>query len=201
MNAEDPSTSRLSAVPLPSEPQPEGANTEVEGDEWEDIASVVSAVPVPPKQRQRNDSVSCHSDTFHGSQYSFPRQTKMDTWASFVPFILDELIRRAGLQERLAPPQCVSCLEEPGTYRCVDCTTSRLYCTSCIVFRHEDTPLHRIEVCIYSLKTILSHVWLGLEWELLRENIPQQLRSNPLYWSRKHSLSVIGLQYSNHPCD
>ena len=71
----------------------------------------------------------------------------METFLSRRPVIVDELIRRDGLQEHTSLPQCAICLEELGMYRCIDCTLSTLYCASCIVHKHESTPLHRLEVC------------------------------------------------------
>ena len=70
----------------------------------------------------------------------------MDTFLSYLPTILDELLRHDGLREHLALPQCASCLEELGEYKCIDCASPTLYCTPCIVSRHADLPLHRLEV-------------------------------------------------------
>lgn len=67
---------------------------------------------------------------------------------SFRPGILDELIRRDGLQGNTSLPQCASCVEEVGKYRCTNCTTPTLYCAPCIVHQHESLPLHRLEVCL-----------------------------------------------------
>ena len=60
--------------------------------------------------------------------------------------ILDELVRRDGLQEHTSLPPCFNCLEDPGMYRCLDCSTTRRYCAICVVSRHDELPLHRIEV-------------------------------------------------------
>lgn len=60
--------------------------------------------------------------------------------------ILDEIIRRDGLQDYNEPPACAHCLENIGTFRCLDCVQVTLYCSPCIVQRHEHQPLHRIEV-------------------------------------------------------
>ena len=90
----------------------------------------------------------------------------MGAWLARRPMILDELLRRDGLQEHLSNPQCVSCLDEPGVYKCIDCSTSTLRCASCIVYQHENAPLHRLQVCPLFLGTILSHVRSGLERKL-----------------------------------
>jgi len=88
----------------------------------------------------------------------------MGTWLSLRPTILDELLRRDGLQEYLSLRQCASCLDEQGTYRCIDCTTSTFYCAPCIVCQHENTPLHHLEVCPCFLERhflTFNQVWNG----------------------------------------
>ena len=71
----------------------------------------------------------------------------METWLLLRPVILDELIRREGLQENESLPKCSSCAEELGAYRCISCTTPMLRCAPCIIYQHENLPLHRLEVC------------------------------------------------------
>jgi len=70
----------------------------------------------------------------------------MGSWASLVPTISDDILRREGLHEHSSLPQCASCMDETGAYRCIDCTSQTLFCASCVVFRHDSTPLHRLEV-------------------------------------------------------
>ena len=71
----------------------------------------------------------------------------MEAWVALRPMILDEIIRRDGLQDYDGPPTCAHCHDEIGTFRCLDCGCITLYCSPCIVQRHEHLPLHRIEVC------------------------------------------------------
>ena len=161
-NTEEPGVSRQSVVPISSEPQVQEEDMQVVGENFGVIASVVKA---KPKRRRGNDSVSGSYILFMDSILinSFG-QTKMETWLSIRPIILDELLRRDGLQEHLSPPQCTSCLDEQGAYHCVDCTTSTFYCASCVVCQHENIPLHRLEVCLSSLERrilILYQVWNG----------------------------------------
>jgi hypothetical protein len=61
--------------------------------------------------------------------------------------ILDELVRHDGLQGYTSPLPCSNCLDDPGVYRCLDCGAISLYCAVCLVSRHDELPLHRIEVC------------------------------------------------------
>lgn len=81
---------------------------------------------------------------------------------------MDELLRRDGLQDNSTLPQCTSCLGESGKYRCTDCTTSVFYCASCIVCRHDDIPLHRLEVRPHLLERpflTIAQVWNGKFFE------------------------------------
>ena len=74
----------------------------------------------------------------------------MESWASFVPTILGELLRRDGLQDHLSLPRCASCADDVGAYRCIDCTSPMLFCASCMIHNHGSTPLHRLEVRTYT---------------------------------------------------
>jgi len=119
----------------------------------------------------------------------------METFLSHRAAIVDELVRRDGLQEHLSPPQCAVCLDELGTYRCTDCTVLTLYCASCIVHEHESTPLHRLEVCRVSSDVLFhpSHVRSVLERRILRTCNAQRLGLPVFPRSRTHLLSIIGL--------
>ena len=161
-NLEDPHTVRRSTVPISRGHQGQESNTKALGDDigGDDFVAAAPAASrtTRPKRKRRNDSVSYDRDHWYTVATDFTinsiPQTKMETFVSFRPVIVDELIRRNGLQEHLTLPQCPSCLDELGTYRCADCSTSTLYCPSCILQKHESTPLHRLEVCSIS-QTIL----------------------------------------------
>lgn len=145
-NTTDPTTSRKSAVPIPLEPQIGGVNAGLVEESFDAIAPEVGTVPVRPKRKYGNNSVSHGSLTLCGFSINPFGQTKMETFLPLRPVVLDELLRRDGLREHLSLPQCASCLEELGKYRCIDCTASILYCAPCVVHQHENTPLHRLEV-------------------------------------------------------
>lgn len=70
----------------------------------------------------------------------------METWLSFAPTIFDEVVRHDGLQEYVSAPECARCLDGLGAYKCADCTSTLLYCSSCMIYQHDNTPLHNIEV-------------------------------------------------------
>lgn len=85
----------------------------------------------------------------------------MATWVALQPTILDDLVCHDGLHDNGLAPTCAHCLNETGTYRCMECV-QLLYCSQCIVERHEHLPLHRVEVCMLDLSGSLSNpskVW------------------------------------------
>ena len=164
-NLEDPHTVRKSTVPISRGHQGQKLNTKALGDDIgeDDFVAItpVASRTARRKRKRRNDSVSHDRNHWYMVATDFVidsiPQTKMETFVSFRPVIVDELIRRNGLQEHLTLPQCPSCLDELGTYRCTDCSTSTLYCPSCTLQKHESTPLHRLEVCCIS-QAILFHL-------------------------------------------
>lgn len=71
-------------------------------------------------------------------------------------------MRRNGLQDYDGLPACDQCSNEPGVFRCRNCTEVTLYCSVCIARRHEHLPLHHIEVCSQHLvryRLTISKVW------------------------------------------
>ena len=59
-NVEDPTSVRRSKVPVSSEPPSQGSPMETGEEGFVVPAPVVGSVPVPPKRKQKNDSVSFH---------------------------------------------------------------------------------------------------------------------------------------------
>lgn len=86
-------------------------------------------------------------------------------FVGYQPTVLYEVLRLDGLQDHTSPPPCSSCLDEPGLCRCQDCSIIPLYCVGCIVSRHSELPLHRIEVCLHALRLFLclmfAQMWSG----------------------------------------
>ena len=118
----------------------------------------------------------------------------MGTWLSRRPVVLDEVIRRDGLQAHTSLPQCASCLETVAMYRCIDCTARVLYCAPCITHRHDDIPLHRIEVQFRFVEWAFLTFLLGLEWRVFRADVSQRLGALLLSWPPAYSLLVIRLE-------
>ncbi|KAJ6500304.1 hypothetical protein DFH09DRAFT_1375882 [Mycena vulgaris] len=59
---------------------------------------------------------------------------------------LDEIVQLDGRGEYQDDDGCIVCNVAAATYRCQHCFTDDLYCKSCIVEAHCDSPLHRVEV-------------------------------------------------------
>lgn len=74
-------------------------------------------------------------------------QTRMTDWLAYCWFILDELLRREGLEDSPTPGLCVNCEKSVAAYRCSDCLGGNLSCLACTVSCHRHLPLHRIQVC------------------------------------------------------
>ena len=155
---------RVSAVHL----QPQANNTYQEGlvlDQMEDVARSTLG-PTKEKKKKKgkiNNSVSL-SAVPPPPNYNASKQTKMLSWLNYRSQILDELLRHDGLQDYPSPPPCSNCLDDPGLYRCLDCSAIPLYCDVCIVSRHDWLPLHRIEVRLHYPPPSLSHVTLLQVW-------------------------------------
>jgi hypothetical protein len=64
-NAEDPATSRLSEVPIPSKPQIEEANIENMEENFSYVASAAKKTRARPKRKRGNDSVGYNSNVFY----------------------------------------------------------------------------------------------------------------------------------------
>lgn len=60
---------------------------------------------------------------------------------------LDELVRHDGLGDADECVVCPTCKVGLGTVKCMDCSSSAMACTVCIVKLHQRNPLHRVEVC------------------------------------------------------
>ena len=101
------------------------------------------------KRKKRNDTVCLLSlPKFYPILTSITAflQTKMEAWVTRNSIMLDELVRHDGLKDHDSLPTCAHCLDDIGSYRCLECPRTKVYCLPCTLQRHEDFPLHRIEV-------------------------------------------------------
>ncbi|THU82219.1 hypothetical protein K435DRAFT_590194, partial [Dendrothele bispora CBS 962.96] len=53
--------------------------------------------------------------------------------------------------------ECPSCPEKaPALYRCLECFSVNLVCSTCCIQMHKHNPLHSIEVCIITLLAVCT---------------------------------------------
>ncbi|KAJ7147717.1 hypothetical protein C8R43DRAFT_1129633 [Mycena crocata] len=79
---------------------------------------------------------------------------------------LDELVQLDGRGEYMDQDGCVVCGKRPGVYRCRDCFTDNLYCQSCMVAAHIDSPLHCPEIWQHGFFQRTTLKKLGLRIQL-----------------------------------
>ncbi|TFK79970.1 hypothetical protein K466DRAFT_504692 [Polyporus arcularius HHB13444] len=84
-------------------------------------------------------------------------QEKIREWTPLREEFLEELLRFYGGEAPVDTEKvpCAACGVEPesGLYRCSACTSRRLLCKTCVLSKHADLPLHRLER------------WTGRLWE------------------------------------
>jgi hypothetical protein len=98
---------------------------------------------------------------------------------------LQEMLRLEGRGDAASQGQCMSCLSTDAAYRCEDCMSRLLECSSCCLTWHRHLPLHVIQVSLVRDSRIgLPELWLALEWVLLREGDPQV--NGPSRTTRSH---------------
>ena len=81
----------------------------------------------------------------HSMRANTRTQSNLKHWIQYEEEFADELIRHKGLGAH--PSHCCKmCGIDDAPYRCLDCLSYRLFCADCIIHRHAEHPLHRIEV-------------------------------------------------------
>lgn len=92
----------------------------------------------------------------------------LKTWVSYRDKYLDHLMELEG--RRGLGAKCPGCKEESPTFRCRDCFGGVIWCKSCFLLRHDQSPLHSIEVSKVSLTVSSSSEFsfsAGMEHTLL----------------------------------
>ena len=74
----------------------------------------------------------------------------MEDWLPYRPVVLDEMVRHDGLGDVLGGSElCPDCSTRVARLKCNDCYGGVMRCSLCIVSRHQELPLHRVQVRIY----------------------------------------------------
>lgn len=137
---------------------------------------------VSRQRRKRTDGVRASSfnrDCFQTYGYLI-QDNPLKTWIPHIDIYVEELLRHEscniGEQLICANVTCdQSIMDQPSaSFRCIDCQTSALYCSSCILLLHQRLPLHRVEVDFRSsyIQTLTNYYcsflfqrWNGLHFE------------------------------------
>lgn len=108
----------------------------------------IPGVKVVAKARAKRYTNSVRSLLFQFYRYAFAKQCQqdipLDTWKKYRDEYLDECMVLEGRGK--FSHACVGCKQASPQYRCRDCMHGALWCQDCIVVRHDQSPLHRIEV-------------------------------------------------------
>ncbi|KAK7055702.1 CxC2 domain-containing protein [Favolaschia claudopus] len=147
------STSQVAVAASPTKRRPPERDLLVPDDtefsspmDWEDDAPPSSAFPFmgeesfafdeghpvdPPRRKQRESDRPL-------TQWLLNRRARY----------LDELLRLEGRGDYRHQTKCSGCTRPAGeaVFRCKDCFSDALFCKSCLVSEHKDTPLHRVEI-------------------------------------------------------
>lgn len=84
------------------------------------------------------------------SSPTYPLQTKVQEWIPYRAEFLHELLRLEAPASQ--NPTCPRC-ETSAEYRCLSCFSAEPMCKGCLLSRHADTPLHRIQVRFWHFTT------------------------------------------------
>ncbi|KAJ7576448.1 hypothetical protein C8J56DRAFT_800049, partial [Mycena floridula] len=89
-------------------------------------------------------------------------------WKKDIPLFVEELLRLDGRGDSFDTSRCPDCNHAQPRYRCPECLSDNLRCSPCILKRHHQNPLHRIEVWTekfffvkVSLRSIGQRIQLG----------------------------------------
>ena len=93
-------------------------------------------------------------------------------WLYLRDMTLDEILCHDGLGNYLGHQQCCECHEEPGVFKCRDCSGGGcLCCQACVVRVHQDLPLHHIKVSSFTTAMeMLIHI-LAMDWPIFWQGI------------------------------
>ncbi|KAF6755232.1 hypothetical protein DFP72DRAFT_1067940 [Ephemerocybe angulata] len=138
------------------------------------------------------------------------RRTRGDRpFLYFIPKIgvfVEEMLRLEGLdcltgsQLMCSSPECRCALESGSGYRCVDCSSTVLYCKSCTVQNHGRVPLHRLQrwTGTHFERAMLKE--LGLQIQLghplgTRCHVPEPADNNTFTIIDSDGIHVVNLNF------
>ncbi|KAH6903662.1 hypothetical protein BKA70DRAFT_1227593 [Coprinopsis sp. MPI-PUGE-AT-0042] len=145
-------TAKISKQSSSKETTPSRSNTPTFGANLNDLTTGHQDLPVPL------DTASPSTPTTEAQKSSAKpkkRDRNYENWTTLRDWIprkqafLDELLRHDGLADSLDRQSCVSCSPTSpsmGMFKCTDCWDGPLLlCQDCLISKHANQPLHRIE--------------------------------------------------------
>ena len=103
-----------------------------------------------PKRKKCVNTTSVSSCRPSLLPYLTAAQSRLTEWLQYRNGSLDELLRLYGRGDYHGIDTCATCKNNEGVYRCLDCFGNcQLHCNGCLVKKHQDLPLHRVEVCSF----------------------------------------------------
>jgi len=100
-----------------------------------------------PKRKKRVNTTSVSSRRPSLLPYLTAAQSRLTEWLQYRDGSLDKLLHLYGWGDYHGIDTCATCKNNEGVYQCLDCFSNcQLHCNGCLVKKHQDLPLHRVEV-------------------------------------------------------
>lgn len=104
-----------------------------------------------PAKQNRTVGVSCLKYSLSYCTNTACQDNPLSVWVRERENFLLELLRLDGRGDFIFDQVCEGhdgCQGHPD-YRCRDCFGTALYCKGCMLARHQESPLHRLQVCLF----------------------------------------------------
>ena len=116
------------------------------------------------RKRKRENTAKVCDSYYEKNSYLITCQSNLSQWLAFRDSTLDELLRHDGL---FPNKSCAHGESEEGLFRCKDCGHgTSVCCKDCLLTKHQDLELHRVEVHLLALKLSIytnTHISGGME--------------------------------------
>lgn len=106
---------------------------------------VMPAITKPDSEERYENSASLFGPILNDDLHAL-QDVPLKTWVRFRDDYLDECMFLEG--RGTFHSSCAGCHAPMPQYRCKDCTLGPLWCRACLLQRHDQLPLHLVEVCV-----------------------------------------------------
>jgi hypothetical protein len=138
-------------------------------DETIEVMSGVHVIPTKKAKRYEN-SVRIIIFPVLSCLFHIPQDVPLGTWAKHRDEYLDECMALEGRGAFYT--SCSGCRVPMPRYRCKDCMVGPLWCKSCLVERHDQSPLHIVEVCYLVFLSLFGSHWESCFLDVERSVFP-----------------------------